>query len=197
MLGLLAEAGLEVALAIERRAKAADQDSDIDLNGLSLAYSRVSRAARVTIVLQSRLIDDLKALEEVAARKRTDAELAEDCEQYTRREGDKARVERIVERIVMAAHDDEAEINRLVIEAGHRLDDEDLYDDILSRPMGEIVALICRDIGLSPDWTRLAEEAWAQAEIASGAPGSPFAEWMGGFPLPLGGGRESPHASSP
>ena len=42
--------------------------------------------------------------------------------------------------------------------------------------MGELVALICRDFGLEPNWDALAQEAWAQAEIASGAPGSPFLE---------------------
>ncbi len=35
--------------------------------------------------------------------------------------------------------------------------------------------MICADLGLSPDWRRLAHEAWAQKEIAGGAPGSPFA----------------------
>ena len=46
---------------------------------------------------------------------------------------------------------------------------------VASRPVGELVALICRDFGLDPNWDALAEEAWAQAEMDGGAEGSPFA----------------------
>jgi hypothetical protein len=42
--------------------------------------------------------------------------------------------------------------------------------------VGELVAMICRDFGLEPDWDALEQEAWAQAEIAGGAAGSPFLE---------------------
>jgi hypothetical protein len=33
-------------------------------------------------------------------------------------------------------------------------------------------------VGLSPDRSRLAQEAWAQAEIDSGAPGAPLARHL-------------------
>ena len=46
---------------------------------------------------------------------------------------------------------------------------------MLSRPISELIALICQDLGLAPDWPQLAEEAWAKAEIASGAAGAPLA----------------------
>jgi hypothetical protein len=39
---------------------------------------------------------------------------------------------------------------------------------ILKRPTAEIIALICRELGLPDDWPRLAEEAWAREE-ADGA----------------------------
>ena len=41
--------------------------------------------------------------------------------------------------------------------------------------MSEIVARICKDLGLEPDWNKLAEELWAKAEIATGDPGWPLA----------------------
>ena len=59
-------------------------------------------------------------------------------------------------------------------EAAERLDDDDIYGLAASRPVGELVAMLCRDLGLEPDWDALAAEAWAQAEIDSGAAGSPF-----------------------
>lgn len=163
VLGRLAEAGLEVAVAVERQARAADDGAA--LQGLAMAYARAARAVRMSILLQSRLIEDLKARE---------AE-AEDPE-FERSEGHKLRVERIVGRVARAAFgDDEETVERLAGEAAERLDDEDLYGEVVSRPVGELVALICRDLGLDPDWNRLAEEAWARAEMEGGDPRSPFA----------------------
>ena len=60
-------------------------------------------------------------------------------------------------------------------EAGDRLDDIDLYGDLLDRPVSEILARICADIGLPLDWTRLAQEAWAQTEMHGGLAGAPLA----------------------
>ncbi|MDB5459102.1 MAG: hypothetical protein JWO72_843, partial [Caulobacteraceae bacterium] len=66
------------------------------------------------------------------------------------------------------------------------LDDEDLYGDVLARPFSEVVADICRDLGLDPDWSRLAQEPWARAEIDSGQAGGPLAA------LPAGGAEARP-----
>jgi len=60
VLGRLAEVGLQVALAVERQAQA-DPDGAA-LQAIALAYSRVSRAVRLTLALQGRLEDDLAAL---------------------------------------------------------------------------------------------------------------------------------------
>ena len=62
-------------------------------------------------------------------------------------------------------------------EARERLDNDDIYGLVATRPLGELVAMICDDLGLQPDWNHLAAEAWAQAEIESGAQGSPFVDW--------------------
>jgi len=36
--------------------------------------------------------------------------------------------------------------------------------EILKRPTAEVIALICRELGLPADWPRRAEEAWARGE---------------------------------
>ena len=181
VLGELAEQGLEIGRVIEARAKAAQPGDGVDLNALAMAHARVARAVRMGILLQSRLIADMQAFEEHAARKAAARAAAQ-----ARRDPDyvhKARVEGIVERVAKAEFgDDEDEIDRLAAEASERLDDDDIYGEVLNRPIGELVALICRDLGLRPDWARLAEEAWAREEIESGAAGSPFAR-----PPPLAG----------
>jgi len=194
MLGRLAEVGLEVAIEVERRLKA---DASMEPQVAAMAYARAARAVRMTLMLQSRLIKELQAREAEAvveappedAPRRT----AEEQAQLDRREGHKARVERIVERVAKAAcsndEDGDDEVERLVYEASERLDDEDVYGEVLERPVGELVALICRDLGLDPDWSRLAQEAWAKAEVADGDLRSPFAALaVGASSLVCGGG---------
>ncbi|MDB5460338.1 MAG: hypothetical protein JWO72_2079 [Caulobacteraceae bacterium] len=182
LLGRLAEAGLEIAVAIERQATGMATPARSDANpapvvrgDIALAYGRVARAVRMTLALQSKLIKDLQALEEGAARALVAAEAEQDNARLDLEDARKARVERIVARVIQAELDDEDAVERLADEASERLDDEDLYGDVLARPFSEIVADICRDLGLDPDWSRLAQEPWARAEIDSGQAGAPLA----------------------
>jgi hypothetical protein len=179
LLGELAEIGLEVARAVERRAK--DPAPDQDLNLTAMAYARVARAVRLTVMLQSGLMEQLRRIDDRADIRDRFA-LAADPRLGDPDYAHKARVERIVERIAQAQHEDERVVDRLVVEAHERLDDEDLYGLVRDRPVGELVALICRDLGLSPDWSRLAEEAWAQSQSPppKAAGGGPLAEERAG-----------------
>jgi hypothetical protein len=169
MLGELAELGLDVARAVERQAS--DPSAPRVVQGdVALAYARVSRAVRLTLMLQARLIEDMKAAS--AAETEAAAEPDRLSPEYRR----KARVERIVERLAETEHpDDEDRVTELIVEAGERLDDEDLYGDLLERPVSELVARICKDLGLEPDWAELAEELWAVREVESGDVGWPLA----------------------
>jgi hypothetical protein len=174
VLGRLAEVGLEIALAVEREAKAAEPGRGVDLNALALTNARVGRAVRLTIMLQSRLIEALRAFDSNAEAGARAA--AEQQAQALRAREDvaKGRVSQIVRRVIEAEHDDAGRIERLDAEAMDRLDDEDVYGAVLTRPMSEMVADICKDLGLHPDWAKLAEECWAREEIDSGAVGDPF-----------------------
>jgi hypothetical protein len=184
----LAEAGLRLALAIEQGATQAVAEGRAVDKDAAMAFSRVARTVRMGGLLQAKLIKDLEQVQHRAeAEQLRDAKRvlaacdaaggeAEDPALLEPAERHKYRVTRIVARIAAAEHDDdEEEVDRLVDEAAERLDDEDIYDDLLARPIGELVSLICRDLDLEPKWDRLAGEAWAKAEIASGAPNSPFA----------------------
>jgi hypothetical protein len=150
-------------------------------DGAVTAFSRMAKAVRLTGLVQSRLIKDIgqvisnERLFQAPARERARIIAAvEDKARNDPAREHKRRVEKIVDRVAQAETDDEDRLDRLADETIDRLDDEDLYGDVLTRPIGELVALICRDLGLDPDWTRLAEEAWAKEEIESGAEGSPF-----------------------
>jgi hypothetical protein len=205
VLGELAELGLDLARAIARPATAettpdAPPETPTAPQAVkgdpSLAFARAARAVRLTIALQSRLIADLRALDEVLERHRKAGPIIATTER-------KQCVRRIVQRVIDAEIGDADEYHRLAAEARERLESDEIYGDVLTRPVGELVAMICRDLGLSPDWPGLAQEAWAQDEIASGQVGSPFIPPRGRRPEPpdpeagAGGRMKAPQAASP
>jgi hypothetical protein len=153
MLGRLAEAGLEIAVALEAQAKggAAVVQGDV-----AMAYSRVARAVRQTFMLQSRLIEDLQENETGRAGRRAAA---------------RASAARIMRGVIDDGRRGDAErAERLAAEAAERLREED-FSDLLARPFGEAVAEICKDLGLSPDWLALAETCHEAEAALAGKPG--------------------------
>jgi hypothetical protein len=172
LLGRMAEAGLTITLAIEGEAKAPEPVAKDPR--LYVAYARVARAVRLSLMLQTKVIKQLQAIDSQAATQEACAAAHERVQRAEHVEEQKARVERIVERI--AQRGDGLDVERLVEETAERLDHDDLYGGVLDRPLSELIALICRDLGLAPDWPRLAEEAWAQEEMAGGTTGWPLAD---------------------
>ncbi len=56
-----------------------------------------------------------------------------------------------------------------------RLEDPDDEADFARRPIGELVARICQDLGVTPDWSLWEAEDWALGEAEAKLPGSPYA----------------------
>lgn len=153
ILGRLAEAGLEMAVALEAQAKGGPVVVEGDI---ALAYDRVARAVRQTIMLQSNLIGTLQERQAAEVNRKASA---------------KSSAARLVREVIeddREAKDDRERARRLKDEAAERLEAED-FGDLLARPFGEAVAQICRDLGLSPDWLALAEDC-AEAEAKLTAP---------------------------
>jgi hypothetical protein len=172
MLSRLAEAGLEIALAIERKVKESEAAQPLAaLTAAGQAYDRVARAVRLCILLQNELVKDRP--DPQRARRERHRDLAVD-----------------VVRRVARDHCGEGPIlvSTMAKEARDRLDTDDIYGEVLNRPVGELVALICRDLGIEPNWDALAWEAWAQEEMQSGVAGSPFVAAAPKRPLPRRGG---------
>jgi len=132
----------------------------------------------MTILLQSKLITDLQALEAKTAEAAYSAKCRRALDRPHILREQKARIGRIVGRIAWADGREHAEIERLARHAAEMLDHDDHFGDILTRPVSELIALICQDLGLEPDWPQLAEEAWAMAEIAGGKVGGPLEAWI-------------------
>ena len=70
----------------------------------------------------------------------------------------------------MARNDGEPEetVERLYTDAAERLERVDIYGDPAFRPISEVLAEICRDLGLKPDWAALSTQPWARKEIELG-----------------------------
>jgi hypothetical protein len=151
----LADIGMEIAEAAGRRAAAlaADPAGIDDGPDPGLTYARAARAVRLTIALQSRLVADRAAGERAVAAARA-------AEGAQRRHRIHARVEQFIE----AERDDADEAERLSSAVWEQLTEAD-DADLLDRPVAEVVAAICRDLGLSP-----AEIVPAFAAFADAAP---------------------------
>jgi hypothetical protein len=181
-LGRLADMAMAIAAAIERQATAAEPGPQADLHRASMDFSRVSRAVRLTYALQSRLIADFKGRPEPqpdeGERSYTGSiDVVWDGDPPMRAVVQKRQMRGLVQRVAEAAELDREAIETLVCEARERLEDEDFHDVLINRPVGEVLAIICAELGLDPDWDRLSRDAWAQAEIARSPPGSPFFDW--------------------
>jgi hypothetical protein len=196
LLGRLAEAGVEIAEQLQKQAKGEAEPAAAQ-GDIGLAYARVSRAVRLSLALQSRLIDDLKALEDGATRRAAEIEAERDERRAELEDVRRSRVQTVIARVIEAQQSDADAVEALLEDSAERLDDGDRYDELLSRPFSEIIDVICRDIGVTPDWSRLSQEGWAQAEIDGGAPGAPLAA-LGLIPRPRPpGAPPRPGSASP
>jgi hypothetical protein len=170
ILSELAEAGLEIALALKDRivetaALEPDAGNAKACADLTRAFDRTSRAVRLSIALRDKLLKDAAAVP------------AKPDPAHETRNQRAERVRRIVRRVVKAEFKHGPLLDALDRHVSERLYDTDITGDLSNRSIGELVARICADLGLMPRWRDFAEEAWAQAEIAERPPGSPYAAW--------------------
>ena len=162
----LAEIGMDLAREVGRRAldQATEGPSAADL---ALTFSRIARAVRQTVALEARLAED---------RRKDHAERAtlgvSDRWRSARR---KRQVRQIVGEIIETETATDFEADRLFEERDERLEDGDEEADFADRPIGELVARICRDLDITPDWSLFEDADWAIEEARARPPGSPFA----------------------
>jgi len=167
---------------------------------LSLAFSRAARAVRQSVALEQRLVADHQAREAAvqadapgidldAVRRRL---VGRAFETVRERELERAEAVRdVVREAVVGAIKAEAgetpdwgpergetvRAERLLDDLDERLEDESEDDDFAHYPVSELIARICRDLGLTPDWSLWAREPWAIDE-ARRRPRSPLAAFV-------------------
>jgi hypothetical protein len=166
----LAEIGMKLARAMGDQALAvASEDATSPRAAeLSLAFTQVARAVRQTLALEARLNHQAETAHRRAQTERRAAE------------ADAFRERRRAQAVRMVQHAIEDEVAEPHVQ--HHLDclHERLADpreDLTGRPLGAVVAGICRQLGLDPDWSHWQDEDWALEEGRTEAFGSPYVHW--------------------
>lgn len=152
-----------------------------------LAYSRISRAIRQTVMLHAKFEEEANKSTEQREAEAAAARAAEAQRAAQAQAGRKAYQKRQVKKAVKLAMDLEWEAAEALGQAPdyadldtdlhERLDDYDDYSDFGRLPVGAVVENICRVMGIEFDPALWEDEPWAVAEMAEKAPGSPYADW--------------------
>ena len=178
VLAELAEIGMEITRALRERV--AEQAGDDESKGdPGLAFSRIARAVRQTLALDAKLDQERQVARGLALANLAEAQAK--VERAAAHERLRGLIRKsVVRSAVEQAIDDQADgddVEWLVTDFRERLDDEDEYDalDFNDRPIGEMVAQICRDLGLTIDLSLWEDEEWAIEEAEGRTLGSPYA----------------------
>jgi uncharacterized protein YpuA (DUF1002 family) len=181
VLATLTRIGMKVADVVERavdatiaapmEAEPAQQAEQAER--LATAYSRVARAVRVNLTTENQITRDHEKRE---ARERAEREGRCTLSPAVRRNRLKSMVERVMDQVIdrEIPPDDQDEIRDTLQDC---LDDFDEDPNLTDRSVGALVASICNDLYLDPDWSWWQDERWAVKEIRDKPPGSPYADW--------------------
>ena len=201
MLQELAEIGMQVARAVRDEALAPVEPAEMDApkpasrfggGDLGLVYSRVARAVRLTLALETRVAEEIEQARDEQERTRLEA-IRKAAER--RRPEIRGYVADAIEADVLEGGGSDYEIEQLLEDLDERLD-EGAYDAALTEaPVAELVARICADFGVTPDWSLWEDQDWAIAHVKAQAAGDNGAEgWRDLAPSP---GPTSPDVRGP
>ena len=185
----LAEIGMELARALkpgpEADEKADKTAAEAPAKDPAAVFAPLSRAIRLTLALEARTDQDLRDLKAGVsrARKEARAKAAHDC--GAREQQVRALVLNVAER---ECESREA-FDELEEALQERMDYDEVYNDCGERPVRPTVERLCKDLGLTPDWSRWAGEGWAYEDIPTRPRFSPFHQPS---PRPILGDDDAP-----
>ena len=160
----LLEEMAEVGMVLVRRLPAqAEADPTFDAD---LAYTRLSRAIRLTMALETKLanppVEEAKPAPKPVVPS-TPPTWVERTAEDVRNEA-KETIKALVEELRYDKGDEVADDLRVAV--GERLDEFDDEDfDTLS--MAEVLGIVCKDLGLEPEWEQWIEEALVDLDEVS------------------------------
>jgi|SRR5580658_2019848 hypothetical protein len=157
---------------------------------IGVIFERISRAVRRCWVLEEHFFEQGRVRQEKAwAAGRTRRKEAADpapfneaepgtADESRRQRRKRAEVGRVVEEAIADHPGSEETRESIRNDLRERLDDEEGFEDFIGdRPLGAIIAAICKDLGVAVDWSLWAEEDWAVEEARTKPPGSPYADY--------------------
>ncbi|MGH6909290.1 MAG: hypothetical protein ACREEG_03815 [Phenylobacterium sp.] len=171
MLQELAEIGMQMARAVRdealARADAADEDAPRPASrfgnaDLGLVYSRIARAVRQTLALETRLAEDIEKARVEDARARLGALRWAAQERQTEI---RDYVAEAIEAEAVEKKSSEREVERLLDDLDERIEAGDYDDTLDTASIGELVARICADLGVIPDWDLWDDHPWAKDHL--------------------------------
>jgi len=207
----LADMGGDLARLVHRQAH---ERADAETRGaapggpdLGLVFARIARAVRQTWALHDRFDRERQAREDESEAQRAarvtadmqkkasaqaDMRLRGAIRMNTVREALEGVLDARVEAEVGADDPVPDELNDLYEALDERLTDPKDKDDFADLPISQLIARVCKDLGIIPDWNLWAGEEWAIEEAEARTPGSPYAapHYEAFWPEEAGGGDE-------
>ena len=172
MLEELAEVGMDLARELRSRLLERTEGE----GELALAFTRVARAVRQSVMLKQRLISDRETRDRKAEAERMERPVVDLGWVLGKQTPGSIRKDTVRNGVENAIEDefDAADAEELLDEVYERLD---AYDEaeFVDRPIGEMMARICKDLGVTPDWSLFEDEDWAVEEARTQVAGSPYA----------------------
>jgi hypothetical protein len=162
MLREIAEIGIRLARGVERQA----EEPEATAGDVALKFSRIARAVRQTLALEARLEEEFA---EAVRHEEVERDWARGQQARAPIDRRSRLVRRAVAQAIEADAEDEDQEERLFEALDERLCDREDDDDFLDRPIGELVAMICKTLGVSVDLSLWEDEDWAVAEAAARA----------------------------
>ena len=139
MLRELAQIGMRLVRLVEANAQArAGQDPAADLGRVDQAFAKLSRSIRLTLALKAKLAD--------SAAKRAAA--IEGEERTKQADESRTRWQKVKLKHAVADTLEALDAEHLLADLHERLEDPDIAVDLGTRPLGEMVASVCDDLGV-------------------------------------------------
>jgi hypothetical protein len=168
----LAEIGMDLARTTRRQAM--DAAAPQPAGDVALAFSRIARAVRQTVALEARLDED-RHTRDRDTRHRIEAEqerrrAVAQIRVAVRKDDIRDAVEQAIE-TEARERGREVDVERLLADLDERLEDAEDDADFTGRPIGELIARICQDLGVTADpslcWD---DEDWVAPEAGAVQP---------------------------
>ena len=178
----LAEIGMDIARAVRAEAVAdaggEPAPSRFGRAEPGLVFSRIARAVRQTLALEARFAQEVEQARAEHERRRANVEHL--IFQH-RQEDIREFVAKAIEAEAEQRDTPESDVERLLDDLDERLEDG-RYDDALAdpdAPIAELVARICDDLGVTPDWRIWDDQDWAIEHLKANTPDDIGAErWL-------------------